>query len=540
MKALEIPLGKRTKFYRFFEMLPAIISIGTIIFLILLSIFNPVVASIFVLFIVIIMFVKAIAMAFRTIQGYIVYKKASNLDWTERLNDLKNPYESLERISNSKTKVYGLEQHIDNLRHIANDPDSFPDKKDIRHGVFVMVYNENYETVQPTIEAVAKSNYDPKKVFLVLAYEQRGGEATQKVMDRIVKEFKGVFGDILPIMHPAGLPDEIIGKGPNMTYAGYKFADYIKSKKIDPKNVIITTLDADNRVSKNYLPYLTYEWIVAPNRQKVAYQPVCLFTNNIWDVPAPMRVVAVGNSFWNIISSMRPHLLRNFASHSQGLQALIDMDFWSKRTIVEDGHHYYRSYFHFDGDYSVIPIKASVGQDAVFSDGYWKSIIAQFIQVRRWAYGASDVAYVANNIKHRTKNVKFWPAFTRWVRLLDSHVTQAIIAPIVAFGGWIPLLISPESSQALSVHELPIVISTIQQIAMIGAIITVFTSFLMLPPKPARYTNARNIWMVLGWIVMPVTSILYSSLSAYYSQTRLLLGKYLTVFDVTEKHQLKN
>lgn len=539
MKALEIPLGKRTKFYRFFEMLPAILSIGTVVLLVVLSIFSPVAASIFVLLLVIIMFVKAIAMAFRTIQGYVVFKKTSNIDWTEQLNDLKTPEKSIERISKLHSKPFGSEQHIENLEHIVDSPNDFPNQDDIYHGIFVMIYNENYATVKPTIEAVAKSNYDLKKIFLVLAYEQRGGEDTQKLIDRIVKEYNGVFKDILPIMHPVGLPDEIIGKGPNMTYAGYKFADFVINKRIDPKNVIITTLDADNRVSNNYIPYLTYEWIVAPNRQQVSYQPVCLFTNNIWDVPAPMRVVAVGNSFWNIISSMRPHMLRNFASHSQGLQALIDMDFWSKRTIVEDGHHYYRSYFHFDGDYSVIPIRASIGQDAVFSDGYWKSIKAQFVQVRRWAYGASDVAYVADSIKYRTKKVRFWPAFTRWLRLLDSHVTQATIAPIVAFGGWIPLFISPEASQALSVHELPIVISTIQQIAMIGVIITIFTSFFMLPPKPARYTNARNIWMVLGWLVMPVTSILYSSLSAYYSQTRLLIGKYLTVFDVTEKHQIE-
>lgn len=538
MKALEIPLGKRTKFYRFFEMLPAMISIGAIVLLIILSIFNPIAASIFVLFLVIMMFVKALAMAFRTIQGYIIYKKTSALDWSRRLKNLKTPEESLEKVLNLDPKIFGIKQHAENLKRIIDNPKKYPSPDDIYHGCFVMIYNENYATVKPTIEALAKSEHDLKKIFLVLAYEERGGKQTQKVIDKLTKEYKKVFGDIIPIMHPVGLPDEIIGKGPNATYAGYKFAEFVNKKRIDPKDVIITTLDADNRVSKDYLPYLTYEWIMAPNRQKSAFQPVCLFTNNIWDVPAPMRVVAVGNSFWNIISSMRPHLLRNFASHAQGLQALIEMDFWSKHTIVEDGHHYYRSYFHFDGDYSVIPLKVSVGQDAVLSNGYWKSFKAQFVQVRRWAYGASDVAYVADSIRKRTKKVKFWPAFTRWVRLLDSHVTQAIIAPIIMFGGWIPLVLSPDSALALSVHELPIIIGSIQQIAMVGIIVTVFTSFMMLPPKPERYKKSRRIWMVLQWVIMPITSIVYSSVSAYYSQIRLLLGKYLIVFDVTEKHQI--
>jgi hypothetical protein len=390
--------------------------------------------------------------------------------------------------------------------------------------------------VQPTIEALIKGNYDSKRMYLVLAYEARGGEAAKGVVKRIKKEYGRQFADVLAYEHPDNLPDEVIGKGPNATYAGRKFAEYVKSKKLKAENIIVTTLDADNRVDQNYFPYLTYEWIVNPKRQKVSFQPICLFTNNIWDVPAPMRVMAVGNSFWNVISSMRPHLLRNFASHAQGLRALSDMDFWSKRTIVEDGHQYWRSYFHFDGDYSVVPLRVSVGQDAVLSSTYRKSLVAQFIQVRRWAYGASDVSYVANQIKNRSKQVKFWPAFTRWIRLLDSHVTQAAIAPIIAFGGWIPLLVNPESSRELVVHELPMAIGTIQQIAMVGILVTVFTSLAMLPPRPARYTKKRSVLMVLQWVLMPVTSICYASSAAYYSQTRLLFARYFTVFETTDKN----
>ena len=44
-------------------------------------------------------------------------------------------------------------------------------------------------------------------------------------------------------------------------------------------------------------------------------------------------------------------MLRNFASHSQPLKALIGMNFWSTRTIVEDGHQYWRSLFYFEGKY---------------------------------------------------------------------------------------------------------------------------------------------------------------------------------------------
>jgi hypothetical protein len=97
----------------------------------------------------------------------------------------------------------------------------------------------------------------------------------------------------------------------------------------------------------------------------VSYQPLPIYTNNIWDAPAPMRVIATGNSFWNIVLGLRPHMLRNFSSHAQSMAALIDTDFWSVRTIVEDGHQFWRTYFRFDGRHEVYPIFTPIFQDAV-------------------------------------------------------------------------------------------------------------------------------------------------------------------------------
>lgn len=169
------------------------------------------------------------------------------------------------------------------------------------------------------------------------------------------------------------------------------------------------------------------------------------------------------------------------------------------------------------------------------ADTLKKTLVAQFKQLRRWGYGVSDIPYVATRLFTRRRNVPFFEGFARFVRLVDSHITLASMAILISFGGWVPLLINPEASRNIAAHSLPEVISVIQRIAMVGLFITIFLMLRMLPPRPARYKRRRTAGMVLQWVLMPVTSILYSSLASFNAQTHLMLGKYLDKFDVTEK-----
>jgi cellulose synthase/poly-beta-1,6-N-acetylglucosamine synthase-like glycosyltransferase len=516
-------------------MLPAFLSYGALILLIILSLINPTLAAIYLLFVISSLVVKAIGIAFRTIQGRNRLEAAQRVDWHKRLSDLEEPQASYKIMQHSKSKMFGAATHIENLRLIAADPDAFPKPSQIYNAVIIATYNESYDIIAPTIKTVLNSTYDNKKIILILAYEERGGEETKATALKLQKEFCKSFHSFQIVEHPVNRPNEVLGKGPNITFAGFFLQTWLKKEGIIPKNVIVTTLDSDNRPSMPYFDYVTYEYIVHEERKHLSYQPACLYLNNIWDAPAPMRVIATGNSFWNIISSMRPHTLRNFASHSQSMDALEEMDFWSTRTIVEDGHQYWRSYFYFGGNYTVLPIYVPIYQDAVLAETFLKTVKAQFLQLRRWAYGASDVPYVAVRVFSKNRNVSLIGGLARLIRLIDGHVTLASVSILVAFGGWVPLLINSGAARSVSAHQLPDIISTIQQIALIGLFITVFLSFKMLPPRPERYKRSRSVAMVAQWILMPFTAVLFSSTASLYSQGRLFLGQYLEKFDVTDK-----
>jgi Glycosyl transferase family group 2 len=538
---IEIPIGKRTFAYRFFEMLPATLSYGAFIALILLSLFNPTLAAIYVLLIIVSLLVKSIGIANHTIRGNKKLEAAQKINWHSRYLDLEHPLKAIEKIGDTSSHKFDMKYHVHNLQLLADaEKGKFPLPSQIYNAVIIATYNESFEVLNPTIKSVLDTSFDNQKIIMVIAYEERGGDKIEKTVQKLQKKYADKFYAFHIVKHPKDIPNEVTGKGGNITHAGHFLEGWLKKSGIDSDNVIVTTLDADNRPHKTYFDYVSYEYIVHENRQHLSYQPVSLFLSNIWDAPAPMRVIATGNSFWNIISSMRPHTLRNFASHSQPMSALQDMNFWSTRTIVEDGHQYWRSYFHFKGNYSVIPLYVPIYQDAVLSDTYSKTLKAQFVQLRRWAYGASDVPYVATRVFSSNRQVPFIAGTARFIRLLDGHVTLASVSVIAALGGWIPLWLNSEAARSFSAHQLPEVVSRIQQIALIGLLITIFFAFKMLPPRPERYKKRRTVGMVAQWVLMPFTAVFYSSFSALYSQGRLFLGRYLDKFDVTDKATAKS
>lgn len=551
---LEIPLGKRTRKYRMLEILPGALSYTMILLLFVLSFISPIVGSYYLLLIIATTLVKAVGVVYRTVQGYNATKRADKVDWHKRLADLEDPHGSYEKLMLVKSREFEFDEHVENLKMISVGKDLvisekelddngktlkivFPKPNEIYHAVIMVAYNEGLDTLIPTVEAVKKSSFPNERTIFVFGYEERGGEAMRENAKILTEKFKDDFCQFIPVMHPKDLKDEIQGKGPNLNYAAGELVNYVKKAKIPIENVIVTSLDSDNKMSKWYLDYVAYQFIVHPNRQKLSYQPVSLFTNNIWDAPAPMRIIAISNSFFNIISSMRSHTLKNFASHSQPLLALSQMGFWSKKTIVEDGHQYWRSLFYFHGDYEVLPIHVAIYQDAVMEETFLKTLKAQFIQLRRWDYGASDVAYVGVRLFSKDRKsigkMSFMPLFAKFMRLLEGHVTLAAISPMVAFGGWVPKLLNARSKDLLA-FNLPNTISLIQIFASVGLMTTILFSLKMLPPRPKNIRKPKIV-MILQWILMPVVAIVYQSFTAFYSQTRLMTGNYMEKFDVTKK-----
>ena len=204
---LDIPQGKRTPKYRFFEILPGAISYGAIILLFFLSWLDPVIGSIYLFIIITSTLVKAIGTAFRTIQGYEVLKRAMRVDWHGRMEDLSHPHEAYERIRDDDNGSYHFAEHVENLKFIAAMPSDYPKPESIYHAIIVTAYDESFDVLDPTIAAISDSTFENKRIIVVLAYEERGGEAMETTAKALQQKYKQTFKQFLIVKHPANLPN---------------------------------------------------------------------------------------------------------------------------------------------------------------------------------------------------------------------------------------------------------------------------------------------------------------------------------------------
>lgn len=494
------------KYTRLFEILPGSIAWFIVLFPIILSIWAPRALAVFMIFFLSYWLIRTIIMSYRMVIGYIKYKKDMALSWRGMLDELDPKYKW----------------------------------KKLYHLVIVPTYKEDISILKCSIESVIKSNYPMENVIYVLATEERDRETAEKYARILEREYGKKLGGFFAIMHPDNIPGEVKGKGPNITNACEKMVPYFENRNIPFEDVIVTTMDSDNMMDKQYLPCLSYKYILDPDPVHKSFQPLPMYFNNIWDVPVMMRSIAMGSSFWQIIVATRPSRLRNFSAHAQSLEALVRVDFWSKTTIVEDGHQFWRTYFRFNGHHEVVPMYTPIYMDAVLGDTIKETIHEQYLQKKRWSWGVSDIPYV---MEHTIKNTNI-PFVDRWANALilwEAHISWSTTSIILATSSWLPLALNPGFRDTVLAYNFPFVYSRLLMVAWIGMITAMVVSALLVPPRRGKKPISR---IALDWIltpiVMPISAILFSALPAFESQTRLMFGKYLEVFRVTKKSTIRS
>ena len=260
----------RLKLKRILEIIPGAFSWSILSFLILLFIFWPLVAAVVMIVFLLYWVARFLYMSILLFLSHHRVSTKKNIDWLAKCRGVRSDLKF----------------------------------QDILHIVLYTVYKEPDQVLQESLRALKESTYPLDRVIVVLAGEERADKSSER-LSKLKEQFGASFKDILVTIHPKDVAGEIPAKGANATYAAKEVRSYLRQKAVALDGVVLSCFDADTCPDKNYLACLTYNFLNSPNRHRTSFQPLPVYSNNIYTAPAFARVIEMGSTFWQLVESMK-------------------------------------------------------------------------------------------------------------------------------------------------------------------------------------------------------------------------------------------
>jgi len=450
--------------------------------------------------------------AIHVVRGSSVLKKNAKVDWRRRYNEA------------------------------AAQGKAFLRWEEVRHVVIIPSYKESVEKLSTTLDTLASQSLGADKLVVVLALEGAEADAPAKAA-ALQEKYGDRFMLFFPTFHPPNIPGEIKGKSSNENWA----ARIAKRRLVDEMGydldlLTVTSCDADTQFPPNYYACLTYKFATNPKRYRRFWQAPIFYYNNVWQVPAPLRLPNSLGGLNHLAKLTRKYCVRfPQSTYSLSLRMAHEVDYWDPEIISEDWHMFLKCFFHLGGTVDVEPIFLPVGNDGVRVNSYFRTFWEHYQQARRHAWGACDIPYAIKKclahpeIRLRTRLRRTWG-------IVENHVlwssqwflisipaaiyllSQLHLGPHIVFGPQID--VGPLSFPAWS--------GAILKPCLAPLIVMVICDMAMRPPRPARFSRWLYPVQFAQWAMMAVITFLFNALPALDSQMRLLIGKRLE-YKVTEK-----
>lgn len=499
-RADDLQSPKERMLFRFFEILPGSASWLTIFLAVFLSWLAPLWIAYFIIAFVVYWFFRTIHFSFYLKSSYQKMRENEQTDWRDKLKSLPKSGE-----------IYQL--------------------------IILPMYKEPFEVARESLDSLLSSDWPKDKMIIVLTCEEEGSKETaQKLTD----EFKEKFFKFLLTYHPSGLPGEMAGKGSNETWGAKLAKDLI----IDPlsipyESVIFSSFDADTVVFPKYFSCLAYHYLTEPCPTQASFQPIPLFTNNIWQAKPISRLFAFSATFWQMMCQERPEKLLTFSSHSMSFKALVEVGFRQTNVVSDDSRIFWQGFFVYNGNYRVVPLYYPISMDANCVPSLRQTLKNIYLQQRRWAYGVGDIPYVFFGFL-KNKKIALSKKLSLGLTVFEGHWSWATSSILIFTLGWLPLIFGgKEFGSSLLAYKLPNFISKILTISMLGLIVSIYFSILLLPPKPPEVGRKKYVFFVLEWLLLPFVMIFFTSLPALDAQTRWIFGKYMGFWPTPKTRDIK-
>ncbi len=458
---------------------------------------------------------RSLNMGVHTFRGYRAMKATARIDWRRK---------------------YGAETFGP-----AHMPRDVIEWEDIHHLVIIPTYKESVEKLRATLAKLAESEVARDKLLVVIAMEgaDEGAPARFEILQR---EFGDSYLHMIGTTHPDDIAGEVRGKSSNEAWAAKEakrlFCDRMG---FDLDAMTVTSCDADTLFHPRYFSALTYYFATNPKRYRTFWQGPIFYYNNVWDVPAPLRIQNSLGGINHLAKLMRKYtVLFPQSTYSLSMRMCHDVGYWDVDVVPEDWHMFLKCFFEMGGEPDVQPILLPVGNDGVRAHSYKGTFWEHYQQARRHAWGCSDIPYAIKQFA-RHPEIPFLRRLRRTWSLTENHVLWSaqwfLITGVAAnmsaasWGGFIGL-------NPFAQHQIPDwFLQTSRYIlmpCMIPLIGMIILDMRMRPARPKRW----KVWLYpvqfAQWILMAPITLFFTAVPALDAQIRLALGRRLE-YKVTEK-----
>jgi hypothetical protein len=455
---------------------------------------------------------RSINAGIHVVRGHAVLRREEKVDWRQRYNEAA-----------ARGKAF--------LRW-----------DEVRHVVIIPSYKESVEKLSTTLDTLANQSLGADKLVVVLALE--GAEAEAPAKAAVLREKYGDrFMLFFPTFHPPNIPGEIKGKSSNENWA----ARIAKRRLVDEMGydldlLTVTSCDADTQFPPNYYACLTYKFATSRRRYRLFWQAPIFYYNNVWEVPAPLRLPNSLGGLNHLAKLTRRYCVRfPQSTYSLSLRMAHEVDYWDPDIISEDWHMFLKCFFHLGGTVDVEPIFLPVGNDGVRVNSYFRTFWEHYQQARRHAWGASDIPYAIKmslshpEIRLRTRLRRTWSLFENHVLWSSQWFLITVPAMLMLFLG---LHVGPHYINVFGLHLGPWwfnhASAAILKPCMAPLAVMVGIDGLLRPPRPKTFSWWLFPIQYAQWFLLAAITFFFTALPALESQMRLLIGKRLE-YKVTEK-----
>lgn len=441
---------------------------------------------------------------FHCVKGYLLLRREAQVDWRAR---------------HEKARAQGK---------------AFLRWEEIRHIVIIPTYKESIAKLSATLSKLAESEVAEEQIFVVLAMEDAEPGCRKKAL-HLYQEFGESFAGMFATFHPPNIPGEVRGKSSNEAWAGRQ----IKRKLVEEMgysidHLTVTSCDADTLFHPRYFSCLTYKFATHPQRHRRFWQGPIFLYNNIWEVPAPLRLPNALGALNHLVRLTRKYrVLFPQSTYSLSLRMVDEVGYWDVDVVPEDWHMFLKCFFRLGGEVDVEPVFLPVGNDGVRSHSYLKTFVSHYEQARRHAWGASDVPYALRQFAAHPE-IPLLRRLRRTWSLFENHVLWSSQWFLITVGRTVPAV----AVYLFGVGNMPewfdVASTKILFTCMFPLAVMVGLDTFMRPRRPASFP----IWLYpvqyAQWFLMAAVTFLFGALPALDAQLRLAIGRRLE-YKVTEK-----